>query len=141
MIMKKQLRATYILARLMNARPDNGESLESFNTRNNLPRALSVRSLCNKTDVYCGLAYRIAKAFGYQIIFYNPNPPEGLDKMYVVGEDKMSIVPRESKAIHKLRKDNYTSELFRVPKKYKKKRKRITKTFKEVKSNVIKERQ
>lgn len=134
--MKKHLRATYILARLINARPDNGESLESFNTRNGLPRATSVKGLCGKKDVTFGLAYRIARVFKYQIIFYNPDPPEGLEKMYVVGEDKLSIEPRESKAIHKIKKDNYTNELYRVPKKYKKqKQKRVTKTFKEVKHN------
>ena len=132
--MSKCFRATHILARLLNERPDDGESLTAFNMRNGLPRTLTVTGLCKQDDIRFGLAYRIAKVFGYQIIFYNPNAPQGLEKMYVVGEKKSPIVPREHRGIHKLKKDEYTNTLYRVPRTYKKKKKKV-KVFKEVGSN------
>lgn len=124
--MAKGMRMTYILARMLNNILDN-EPYEYFAVRHGLPRSLSVKKLCNMDDIKCGLAYRIAKAFGYQLIVYNPNPPEGLDKMYVVGEAKCPIAPREYLGRNKLRKDEYTNTIYRVPKKYKKNYKRVSK--------------
>lgn len=123
----KAMRATYIMARLLNNIP-NDEPYESFAARNGLPRNLSVKALCEKDDMKCGLLYRIAKAFGYQIIVYNPNPPDGLEKMYVIGERKCPIAPREHKGYYHLKKDEYTNTIYRVPRKYKKK-KRVRRTF------------
>ena len=123
--MAKKLRMTYILARMLNNLPDE-EPYEEFAVKHGLPRALSVKKLCNMEDMKCGLAYRIAKAFGYQLIVYNPNPPKGMDKMYVVGEDKSPIVPREHLGKNRLRKDEYTNTVYRVPRKYKKKLRMVT---------------
>ena len=118
--MAKGMRATYILARMLNSLPDN-EPYEVFAPKHGLSRVLSVKRLCNMEDIKCGLAYRIAKAFGYQIIFFNPNPPEGLEKAYVVGEKKSPIAPKEYLGKNRLRKDEYTNTIYRVPNKYKKK--------------------
>ena len=121
--MKKCIRATYIAARLINSRPDD-ETFDAFAQRIGISRTLTVKKLCDMDDMKCGLLYRICKAFGYQIMIYNPNPPEGLEQMYVVGKEKSPIAPKD-KGIHKLRKDEYTNTIFRVPRKYKKKLRRV----------------
>lgn len=122
--MPKSMRANYIAARLLNGRPD-GESYETFAIKHKLPLNMSIKRLCNRRDVPCGLLYRICRALGYQVIVYNPNPPEGMDKMYVLGEAKRPIAPREYKGVHSLRKDSYTNTIYRVPRKYKKKARKI----------------
>lgn len=133
--MKKCIRATYIAARLINNRPAD-ETVESFARRIGVPSSLTVKKLCDMEDIKCGLLYRICKAFGYQIMIYNPNPPEGLEQMYVVGTAKCPIPPRENKGYFGLRKDEYTNTIYRVPRKYKRKKKVAVKTFKEVKHNA-----
>lgn len=120
MNMPKRMRMTYILARLINSIPDY-EPYEDYAVKHKLPRGLSVKKLCDMDDIKCGLAYRIAKAFGYQVIVYNPEPPKGLEKMYVVGEGKFPIAPREYLGKGRLRRDEYTNDIYRVPNKYKKK--------------------
>lgn len=120
----KPIRAKDILTRLIDSRPDE-ESYEELSKRIGLPGTVSVESLNNRRDVTSGLMYRIAKAFGYQILFYNPNPPEGLEKIYIVGEKKSPLKPRERKNKIKVIRDSYTGEKFRVVRKYKKK-KRVT---------------
>lgn len=133
--MKKCIRATYIAARLINGRPED-ETFDAFAKRIGISRTLTVKRLCDMEDIKCGLLYRICKAFGYQIMIYNPNPPEGLEQMYVVGKDKCPIPPREHKGYYGLRKDAYTNTIYRVPRKYKKRKKITPKIFREVNSNA-----
>ena len=123
----KPIRAKDILTRLIDSRPD-GESNEDFCRRIGMDKTVTVESLNNRRDVTSGLMYQIAKAFGYQILFYNPNPPEGLDKIYTVGEKKAPIKPRERKNKVKVIRDSYTGEKFRVVTK----RKRKSKTFRRI---------
>ena len=123
----KPIRAKDILTRLIDSRPD-GESNEDFCRRIGMDKTVTVESLNNRRDVTSGLMYQIAKAFGYQILFYNPNPPEGLDKIYTVGEKKAPIKPRERKNKVKAIRDSYTGEKFRVVTK----RKRKSKTFRRI---------
>ena len=132
--MKKSIRATYIAERLINSRPLD-EPLSEFTRRVGIPSTLTVKNLCDREDTGCGLLYKICKAFGYQIMIYNPTPPEGLESIYVVGTAKSPISPRENKGYFGLRKDAYTGDIYRVPKKYKRKKKVNVKTFREVKSN------
>ena len=120
----KPIRAKDILTRFIDARPD-GESYADFSKRIGLPRTVTVESLNNRRDVPSGLMYRIAKAFGYQILFYNPNPPEGLEKIYTVGVKSAPIKERERRNKVKVIRDSYTGEKFRVVRKYKKKKKVI----------------
>lgn len=115
------IRAKDILTRLIDSRPDN-ESYEEFARRVNLPRTITVEGLNKRRDVTSALMYRIAKAFGYQLLFYNPHPPEGLDKIYVVGAKKATLKPRERRSEVKVFRDDYTDEKFRVVRKYKKKK-------------------
>ena len=123
----KPIRAKDILTRLIDSRPD-GESNEDFCRRIGMDKTVTVESLNNRRDVTSGLMYQIAKAFGYQILFYNPNPPEGLDKIYTVGEKKAPIKPRERKNKVRVIRDSYTGEKFRVVTK----RKRKSKTFRRI---------
>lgn len=121
--MKKRIRATYIAARLINSRPDF-ESYEAFSRRVGLPFTMTVDSLTKRKDITVGLLYRICKVFGYQIIVYNPKPPQGLDSMYVIGTAKSPIAPRELKGSYHVRRDAYTGEIFRTVRQYRKKKKR-----------------
>lgn len=132
--MKKKIRATYIAARLINGRPLD-EPFTDFAKRAGIPRALTVKKLCEMEDIKCGLLYKICKAFGYQVMIYNPTPPSGLESIYVLGTDKCPIQPRENKGCFGLRRDSYTGTIYRVPRKYKKKRKVEVKTFREVNHN------
>ena len=118
----KPLRAKDILTRLVDARPDE-ESYAEFSSRIGLSKSLSVESLNKRRDVTSGLMYRIAKAFGYQILFYNPNPPQGLEKIYAVGVKKSPVKARDNRNTVKTFRDSYTGEKFRVTKRYKRKRK------------------
>ena len=129
--MKKSIRATYIAARLINGRPID-EPFGEFARRVGISDKLTVKKLCDMDDIKCGLLYQICKAFGYQIMIYNPNPPEGLESMYVVGTAKCPISPRENKGYFGLRRDAYTGTIYRVPRKYKKKKRVKVKTFREV---------
>ena len=121
--MKKGIRATYIAANMINRRPDY-ESCEAFSRRVGLPFTVTPDSLMKRKDITTGMFFRICKVFGYQIIVYNPKPPQGLNQMYVVGEGKMTILPREYKGVFRTVKDNYTGEIFRVARKYKRKKKK-----------------
>ena len=117
----KPMRAKDILTRLIDSRPD-GESYGELSQRIGLNKTVSVESLNNRRDVTSGLMFRIAKAFGYQILFYNPNPPNGLEKIYTVSERKAPIKPRERTSTVKVVRDSYTGEKFRYVRKYKKKK-------------------
>lgn len=132
--MKKCIRATYIAARLVNSRPLD-EPFSDFAKKVGIPGTWTVKNLCDMEDLKCGMLYKICKAFGYQIMIYNPKPPEGLESLYVVGTAKSPISPRENKGYFGLRRDAYTGDIYRVPRKYRKKRKAEVKTFREVKSN------
>ena len=123
----KPIRAKHILARLVDSRPD-GESYRDFCRRVDLPANITVENLNKRREVTSGLMYRIAKAFGYQILFYNPNPPQGLEKIYVVGTRNAPIKPRERKSKVSVIKDSYTGEKYRVVTK----RKRKSKTFRRI---------
>lgn len=131
--MKKCIRATYIAARLINGRPLD-EPLSDFIKRSGVPSSWTVKRLCEMDDIRCGLLYKVCKALGYQVMIYNPKPPEGLESMYVLGTSKCPIPPRENKGYFGLRRDTYTGAIYRVPRKYRKKRKVKVKTFREVNS-------
>ena len=131
--MKKRIRAPYIAARLVNGRPLD-EPFAEFAKRAGIPNTWTVKNLCKMEDLKCGMLYKLCKALGYQVMIYNPTPPEGLESIYVIGTDKCPIPPRENKGYFGLRKDAYTGAIYRVPKKYKRKKKVNIKTFKEVKS-------
>ena len=118
----KPIRAKDILTRMIEARPE-GESYVEFSTRIGLPKVVTTESLNKRRDVTSGLMYRIAKAFGYQILFYNPNPPQGLEKIYAVGVKKSPVKARDNRNTVKTFRDSYTGEKFRVTKRYKRKRK------------------
>lgn len=118
------MRATDILARLMNSKPVE-ESAEAFSRRVGLPYALTVDKLNKRKDIGAGLLYQICKAFGYQIMIYNPRPPKGLKTCYVVGKKHIPCLPQEYKGKYKLKRDAYTNEVYRVPRKYKKKPKLV----------------
>lgn len=121
---KKGVRAPYIVANFINKRPDY-ETCEEFSHRIGLDYVLDTKRVMKRKDVGVGLLYRVAKAFGYKVIVYNPKPPKGMESMYLVGENKGEILPREFKGIHRLSRDGYTGKLYRVPKKYKKKMVRV----------------
>lgn len=118
------IRATYIAARLIEARPEY-ESTEELARRAGFPCNLSVRILERRKDIYVGLLYQVCKTFGYQIIVYNPKPPKGLEKMYIVGEDKAPVTPREKKNKVHYTRDAYNNQFFRSVRKYKRKKKFI----------------
>ena len=120
MAREKGVRAQYIVANFINRRPEY-ESCEEFSHRIGLDYVLDTSRVMKRRDVGVGLLYRVAKAFGYQVIVYNPKPPKGMQSIYLVGTNKGEILPREFKGIHKLRRDEYTGKVYRVPKKYKKK--------------------
>lgn len=118
----KPIRAKDILARLIDARPDE-ESYSEFSKRIGSSKIITVEDMNKRKDVTSGLMYRIAKAFGYQIMFYNPKPPKGLEKIYVVGEKKAPIKAREKKSQARITVDTYTGQKFRYVRKYKRKKK------------------
>ncbi len=119
--MLKPMRATDIAARLIEARPE-WESAEEFTRRVHLPSKVSVDILNRRKDIGVGLLYQICKAFGYQIMIYNPNPPEGLRQCYVIGEKKSPIKPREKKGDVHYTRDAYNNQFFRATRKYKRKK-------------------
>lgn len=113
----KGVRAPYIVANFINQRPEY-ESCEDFSRRIGLDYTIDTTRIMRRKDVGCGLMYRVAKAFGYQLILYNPKPPKGMQSIYQIGENTGTILPREYKGIHKLRRDAYTGKVYRVPRKY-----------------------
>lgn len=125
--MAKYMRAKDIVARFINARPDY-ESCEAFCRRIGLPYTMTVEKLRDKRDITTGFLYQICKAFGYQVMIYNPNPPEGLEQCYVIDKKFAPVKPREEKKpkIHVVR-DSYTNEVFRVKRKYKRNKKKMIK--------------
>ena len=125
--MKKCIRATDIVARLIEARPD-WESYEELARRAGLISALTPKILEKRGDLGVGLLYRICKAFGYQVIVFNPNPPRGLEKAYVVGEEKSPVTPRVRPGSVHVSRDPYNNQLFRSTRRYKK-GKRFTKVI------------
>ena len=125
--MAKFMRAKDIVARFINARPDY-ESCEAFSRRVGLPMTITVEGMRNRMDIPTGLLYQVCRAFGYQIMIYNPNPPEGLEKCYIVDKRYCPVKPREEKKgkLHVTR-DSYTNEIFRATRKYKRKKKGFVK--------------
>lgn len=117
----KAIRATDIAARLIESRPEY-ESCEELARRAGFVQPLTVTSLNRRKDIGVGLLYQVCKAFGYQIIIYNPNPKGGLEKMYVVGEKHAPIKPREQKNKMHISRDPYNNKLFRTVRKYKKRK-------------------
>lgn len=120
--MAKAFHVNDILTRLIDARPEF-ETYEGFSRRIGLHTCLTIVMLNKRNDIAVSTAYLIAKAFGYQIMFYNPNPPEGLEKCYVVGTERNMIVPREKRKRYVYHKDPFTKEIYREKRKYKFKRK------------------
>lgn len=114
----KKIRAKYIAGRMIEARPEH-ESAEGLAKRAGFPFTMTVKSLEKRKDLEVGLFYQICKAFGYQIIVYNPNPPKGLEKTYVVGEGESPVTPRERKNKVHYTRDAYNNQLFRSVRKYK----------------------
>lgn len=117
----KAMRATDIAARLIDARPEY-ESCEELARRAGFVQPLTVTSLNRRKDIGVGLLYQVAKAFGYQVIVYNPNPPEGLKSMYVVGEEHIPVKAREQRNKVHISRDPYNNKLFRAVRKYKKRK-------------------
>ena len=120
----KGVRAQYIVANFINQRPEY-ESCEEFSARIGLAYPIDTAKVMKRKDVGVGLLYRVCKAFGYQVICYNPKPPKGMQSIYLVGENTGTILPREYKGAHKLKRDAYTGRIYRVPRKYKKKLVRV----------------
>ena len=114
-----KMRAKFVAARLIEARPEH-ESTEELARRAGFPFIVSISSLAKRKDIYVGLLYQICKVFGYQIIVYNPKPPQGLEKMYVIGEEEAPVIPREKKNKIHYTRDAYNNKLFRSKRKYKK---------------------
>lgn len=123
--MKKSIRATDIVARFIEARPDY-ESYSEFSRRAGLTTVLTPTVLNRRGDIGVGLLYKVAKAFGYQVIIFNPNPPKGMEKAYVVGEAKAPITPREKTDKVHISRDPYNGQLFKATRKYKRKRTKFT---------------
>ena len=120
--MKKGIRAVDIVARLIESRPEY-ESYEALARRVGLSSTITPSSLAKRRDMGVGLLFRICKAFGYQIIVFNPNPPDGLQKAYVVGEKKSPITPRVRTEKVRVSRDPYNNQLFKTKRKYKKRKK------------------
>ena len=121
--MAKSMRAKDIVARFLNARPDD-ESIDAFCRRLGLPRTITVDKLRNRRDIPTGLLYQVCRAFGYQIMIYNPNPPEGLEKCYIVDKKFSPVKPREEKRSKvRVTYDTYDNGVYRAVRKYKRKRK------------------
>ena len=123
--MKKRIRATDIVARFLEARPDY-ESYSEFSRRAGLISTLTPTSLKKRNDVGVGLLYKVAKAFGYQVIVFNPNPPKGMEKAYVVGEGHAPIEPKKKTDDVKVKRDPYNDQLFRSTRKYKRTKSKFT---------------
>lgn len=117
----KTMRAIDVVAKLIDGRPDE-ETYEAFSRRVGLPSTLSVNSLYERNDINTGLLYQIAKAFGYQIMIYNPNPPDGLEKCYIVGDKRCKVKPRERKRKMHYSRDTYNNEIYRQKRKYERKK-------------------
>ena len=113
-----KMRAKYVAARLVEARPEY-ETTEELARRAGFPYNVSIASLSRRKDIYVGLLYQICKVFGYQIIVYNPHPPQGLEKMYVIGDEEAPVTPREKKNKVHYSRDAYNNKLFRTKRKYK----------------------
>ena len=120
--MKKCIRATDIVARLIESRPDY-ESYEELARRAGLISTLTPKTLEKRNDIGVGLLYRVCKAFGYQVIIFNPNPPKGLEKAYVVGEERSPVTPKVKPGSVHVSRDPYNNQLFRSTRKYKRKKK------------------
>ena len=116
--MASTMRATNIMARLLDHRPEY-ESYEAFSRRVDLPYTMTVNGLNKRNDVPTGLFYFFCKVFGYQIIVYNPNPPPGLSKSYILGDKDMPYKPREDRNRISIRKDRYNNTIYRAVRHYK----------------------
>lgn len=124
--MIRSMQAKDIIARMLDKRPEE-ESCEHFCRRIGLETTYTVTELSKRKDIYTGIAYRIAKALGYQMMFFNPNPPEGMAKCYVVDNKRSPIMPREEKRKDRVSVDTYGNGLFKYSRKYKRKKKSIKK--------------
>lgn len=124
--MIKSMQAKDIIARMLDKRPEE-ESCEQFCRRIGLETTFTVTLLNKRKDIYTGIAYRIAKALGYQMMFYNPNPPEGMAKCYIVDNKRSPINPREERRTNHYRVDTYGNGIFKYSRKYKKKKPKMKK--------------
>ena len=124
--MSKSMQAKDIIARMIDNRPEE-ESCESFCRRIGLKTTFTVGELANRKDIYTGIAYQIAKALGYQLMFYNPNPPEGMEQCYIVDNKRSPIKAREEYRKHRYTVDTYDNKTYRYTRKYKKKKPKLKK--------------
>lgn len=116
--MIKHMRAKDFIARLLNKRPDY-ESYTAYSRRLGLPFILSFNRLLKMNDVETGLLYQVSKERGYQIMAYNPNPPEGMASCYIIDTTYAPIKERKEKKVRVYR-DPYTNQLFRRKRRYRK---------------------
>lgn len=121
MNMTKIMRAIDIVARFINARGED-ETYTQYSRRIGLPFTMTIRKLYALKDIDTGLLYQIAKAHGYQIMLYNPKAPDGLEKIYVVGDKECKLKPREKKKKYHISRDTYNNSLFRLKRKYERKK-------------------
>ena len=114
-----QMRAKDLVARLLNKRADY-ESCKAYSDRLKLPFTLTYGRLFKMRDMTVGLFYQILKGNGYVLMAYNPNPPEGMSKTYIINNTYAPVKPKERDKKIVVRKDPYTNELFRKKRRYKK---------------------
>ena len=119
---KTSMRAKDIVSRFLDTKPEY-ESIETFCHRIGLPRTISIEKLRKRRDITTGLLYQICKAFGYQVMIYNPKPPEGLEKCYIVDKKYCPLPKKEKKKQMTVMRDTYTNEVYRAVRKYRRKKK------------------
>jgi len=115
-----------VLARFIDARPEY-ETYEAYSRRIGLHTCLTITMLNKREDIAVSTAYKIAKAMGYEVMLYNPNAPQGLEKCYVLGTERSKIEPRERRKRYVYHKNHYTGEVYREKRKY-----RNRKSFKRI---------
>ena len=114
----KHLRAKDLIGRFLNKRP-HGESYTTYSRRLGIPFILSYKRLMSLKDVDTGLLYQICKDNGYLLMAYNPNPPDDMEKCYIIDNTYAPQKERTEKVRGYTRIDPYTNELFRRKRKYK----------------------
>lgn len=116
--MTKHMRAKDLVARFLNKRAF-GESYTAYSRRLGFPYVLTFKKLISMKDIETGMLYQILKDRGYMLMAYNPDPPDGMDKTYIIDNTYCPIREREEKVRGYTRIDPYTNELFRKKRKYK----------------------
>ena len=116
--MIKHMRAKDFVARLLNKRPDY-ESYTAYSRRLGLPFTLSFTKLLKMKDIETGLLYQIANENGYQVMLYNPKPPEGMANCYIIDKTYAPVKERAEKKV-RIYRDPYTNQLYRKKRRYRK---------------------